>query len=115
MRMSGYATTSTTRAKKGDKYTGSEALQLQFNFQDGAPAQLGYGNYEESFRTVNVLYNKQGLKNYFMANIDVKFQDGDLTPIVADTRWFQCPTAEEARQIAANPPDAPTQQPDYQQ
>ncbi|SPO21931.1 uncharacterized protein UTRI_01918_B [Ustilago trichophora] len=103
MRMSGYATTTTTRAKKGDKYTGGEALQLQFNYD--ADGGMQAGDYTESFRTINVLYNKQGLKNYFYADLDLRFDAGMVDLLFSDVRKFQCPTPQEVAQIAANPPD----------
>lgn len=102
MRLSGYATTTTTRAKKGDKYSGAEALHLQFNYVDGGDQT---GDYTETFRTINVLYNKQGLKNYFYADLDLKFTDGMVDILFSDVRKFQCPTPQEIAQIVANPPD----------
>lgn len=104
MRTTGYATTTTTRAKKGDKYTGGEALQLQFNY-DNSPDARQSGDYSESFQTINVLYNKQGLKNYFYADLDLQFQDGMVQILFSDLRKYQCPSPQEVAQIAANPPD----------
>lgn len=102
MKSTGYATT-TTRAKKGDKYRSGEALSLAFNYEDGG---FTTGDYAETFKTINVLYNKQGVKSYFYADIDLKFEDGEVTPLLLDVRRFQCPTPAEVAQIAANPPDA---------